>query len=447
MKDTNINMTEGNTTRLLLIFALPMMIGNIFQQFYNLADSIVVGQLVGADALASIGVTSPITFLFFALCNGIGSGGGVVTSQYFGSNDTERVKSCITNTAYLMIVFPIIVGTAAFFLVKPLLLLLDTPQKLMPDALLYSRLMCIGMVFVSLYNYISSVLRALGDSKTPLYFLVFSCILNTGLDILFVYCFHLDVLGAAVATLIAQFLSGVLCLFYAFFTNPYFRLSKKDFALNKEIIIKSIRIGIPMSLQFSMIAVSCMALQRVVNRFGDVADAAFTATSRIEQVIHQPYQTLGAALSTYCGQNYGAGKKDRLSDGYKKSLLLMAGFTLLMVPVMQLFGEPITHMFVKEEEVIKMGAKALRISSLFYLFLGVIYVVRGVLNGVGDAFFALLNGIVEVIGRFTVPILLTMIPALHVWGIWWSVGIVWFISGFTAWLRYRYVIKRNLLKK
>lgn len=386
MKDTNINMTEGNTTRLLLVFALPMMVGNIFQQFYNLADSIVVGQLVGADALASIGVTSSITFLFFALCNGIGSGGGVVTSQFFGHNDTDHVKSCITNTAYLMVIFPILVGTVAFFLSKPLLVLLETPQKLMPDALLYTRMMCIGMVFVSLYNYISSILRALGDSKTPLYFLIFSCVLNTGLDILFVQVFHLSVLGAAIATLIAQFLSGALCLLYAFCTNPYFRLTKKDFAINKEIIRKSIRIGLPMSLQFSMIAISCMALQRVVNRFGDVTDAAFTATSRIEQVIHQPYQTLGAALATYSGQNYGADKKDRLSEGYKKSLLLMAGFTLLMVPVMQLFGEQITHLFVKEEEVIKMGAKALRISSLFYIFLGVIYVVRGVLNGVGDAF-------------------------------------------------------------
>nr|MCR5425397.1 MATE family efflux transporter [Lachnospiraceae bacterium] len=168
-----------------------------------------------------------------------------------------------------------------------------------------------------------------------------------------------------------------------------------------------------------------------------VAVAAFTAGSRIEQVIHQPYQTLSAALATYTGQNYGANRKDRILDGYRKSLLLMLIFTVLMVAVMQLFSRPITAIFIREPEVIAMGATALRITSLFYFFLGIIYVMRGVLNGLGDGFFALYNGIVEVIGRFTVPVLLTSIPLFGVWGIWWSAGIVWFLSGFTAWLRYR----------
>lgn len=213
---------------------------------------------------------------------------------------------------------------------------------------------------------------------------------------------------------------------------------------DKLLVGKAIRLGVPLSLQFSMIAISCMALQRVVNTFGAVTVAAFTATSRIEQVIHQPYQTLSAALSTYCGQNYGAKKNDRLFEGYKKCMLLMASFTLLMLPIMQLFGKEITSLFVKEPEVIAMGARALQVSSLFYIFLGLIYVVRGVLNGVGDAFFALLNGIVEVIGRFTVPIILTSFSAIGLWGIWWSVGIVWFISGFTAWLRYVWFKKKML---
>lgn len=436
MKDSTLNMTEGSPTRLLIIFAIPMMVGNIFQQVYNLVDSVVVGQIVGAGALASIGATSSITFLFFALCNGIGSGGGIITSQFFGSGDTRYVKSCITNVAYIMIAFPFIVGIAAFFLAGPILILLDTPDAIFDDALVYTRIMCVGLVFVSVYNYVSSMLRALGDSRTPLYFLIFSCILNTILDIIFVKYLNLSVFGAGIATLISQFVSGVLCMFYAIKTNPYFKLSKEDFAINRNIISKSVKLGIPLSLQFSLIAISCMALQRVVNAFGPVAVAAFTATGRIEQVIHQPYQTLGTALSTYSGQNYGAKKNDRLLLGYKKSLLLMFIFTLIMVPVMQLFGTQITSWFVKDVEVIEMGAKALKICSWFYVFLGMIYVVRGVLNGVGDAFFALLNGIVEVIGRFVVPILLTMIAAIGVWGIWWSVGIVWFLSGFTAWLRY-----------
>lgn len=443
MKDKVLNMTEGNPTKLLITFAIPMMIGNIFQQLYNVVDSVIVGRVVGANGLAAIGATGSITFLFFALCNGIGSGGGIITSQNFGRGDTEQVKSCIANTAYIMIIFPIIVGAIALLLSRPILEILETPENIMSDALLYIRLMCFGLVFVSVYNYVSSMLRALGDSKTPLYFLIFSCILNTVLDIIFVQYMDLAVFGAAVATLISQFVSGALCLFYAIKSNPYFHLTKEDMKINKSVIMASIKIGVPLSLQFSMIAISCMALQRVVNSFGEIAVAAFTATSRIEQVIHQPYQTLGAALSTYSGQNYGAGKNDRLNEGYRKSMLIMVVFTIMMIPVMQFFGEGITKIFVKEPEVIAMGAKALRISSWFYVFLGVIYVVRGVLNGVGDAFFALLNGIVEVLGRFTVPILLTMIPMFGVWGIWWSVGIVWFFSGLTAWLRYLWFKKKN----
>ncbi len=443
MKEKTMNMTEGSPVKLLILFAIPMMIGNIFQQFYNLVDSIVVGQLVGGDALGAIGTTSSITFLFFALCNGIGSGGGIITSQYFGRGDIKRVKSCIVNTAYIMLVFPILVGGVAFFLSEPLLLLLNTPEGMMGDALIYIRVMCIGLVFVSLYNYVSSMLRALGDSKTPLYFLIFACILNTILDIIFVKYLNMAVLGAAVATLISQFVSGALCLIYAVKRNPYFQLKREDFRFNGDVVKDAVRLGVPLSLQFSMIAISCMALQRVVNSFGDVAVSAFTATSRIEQVIHQPYQTLGAALATYSGQNYGARKTERLVEGYRKSLLIMLIFTILMMPILQIFGEQITGLFVKEKDVIEMGAEAIRITSWFYIFLGVIYVVRGVLNGVGDAFFALFNGVIEVIGRFTVPVLLTMIPVIGLWGIWWSVGVVWFISGFTAWLRYVWYKKKK----
>lgn len=434
--NNTLNMTKGNTLKLIISFSIPMLIGNLFQQLYNLVDSVVVGKLVGADALAAVGATGSVSFLFFALCNGIGSGGGIITSQFFGKNDTVKVKSCIANVAYIMTAFSLFVGIVAFFAAKPMLILLKTPDNILPDATIYLQTMCVGIVFVSVYNYVSSMLRAMGDSKTPLYFLIFSCVLNTGLDVLFVKYLKLNVFGAGIATLISQFVSGALCIGYAVLNNPYFKLKKEDLAFDKNIFEKTVKLGIPLSLQFSLIAVSTMALQRVVNSFGDTVLAAFTAGSRIEQVIHQPYQTLSTALATFVGQNYGAKKTKRMIEGYRKSMAIMLLFTVIMVLGMQLFGRQITSLFVNEEEVIEMGAKSLRITSLFYLFLGVIYVVRGVLNGIGDAFFALYNGIVEVIGRFTVPILLTMIPFIGMWGIWWSVGIVWFISGLTAWMRY-----------
>ena len=445
MKTTTINMTTGSPVKHILIFSVPLLLGNIFQQFYNLADSIIVGKFINADALAAIGVTSSITFLFFAICNGFASGGGILVSQSFGRGDTKEVKNYIANTGYIMIILPFVVGVLAFFLANPILKILDTPEDIFEDALLYIRLMCIGLLFVSVYNYVSSILRALGNSKTPLYFLIFSCVLNVLLDLLFVCVFKQGVFGAGIATLISQLASVILCLFYAFRFNEYFRFCTKDLQFNRTVFIQTIKLGVPLSLQFSLIAISCMALQRVVNAYGAVAVAAFTATSRIEQIIHQPYQTLSAALSTFCGQNYGAKKNDRVLNGYRKTVLMMLIFTIVMVPLIQIFAEEISAIFVDEVEVINMSAKALRITSYFYVFLGMIYVVRGILNGLGDAFFALFNGIVEVIGRFTVPFILTAIPLFGLWGIWWSVGIVWFVSGFTAWIRYLY--KKNQLIK
>lgn len=441
MADRTTNMTEGNTVKLILLFSVPMLIGNLFQQLYNIADSVIVGQFLGAQALAAIGATGSLTFFFFALCNGFGSGGGIIVSQSFGRGDTNQVKNCIANTGYIMIVLPFVVGSLAFIFTPLLLKLLQTPEDIFHDALVYIRLMSIGLFFVSIYNYVSSMMRALGDSKTPLYFLIFSCIINVILDILFVYVFKLGVFGAGLATLISQFLSNILCLGYAILFNPYFKLSKSNLKINTTVIARTVKLGFPLSLQFSMIAISCMALQRVVNGFGAIAVAAFTATSRVEQLIHQPYQTLSAALSTYSGQNYGAGKNDRVIEGFRKTMVMMAVFTAVMIPFIWIFGNQITAMFVKDAEVIHLGANAMRITSIFYIFLGIIYITRGVLNGLGDAFFALLNGIVELLGRFIVPVFLTAIPAVGVWGIWWSVGVVWFLGGFTAWLRYLY--KKN----
>jgi putative MATE family efflux protein len=292
------------------------------------------------------------------------------------------------------------------------------------------------MLFVSLYNYLSSVLRALGDSKSPLYFLIFSTIVNVVLDILFVCVIPLGVAGAALATLLSQLVSVITCAVYARKKNPYFRFVRKDFIVDPRIIRQVVRLGVPMSLQFGLIAVSSMALQRVVNAFGPTVVESFTATNRIEQLIHQPYMTLAASLSTFSGQNFGAKRNDRVYTGYRTGLRIMVILTIVLVTAMQLFGRSIAGMFVSDENVIGLAAQGLKITSLFYITLGMIYVIRGVLTGIGDAFFSLFNGIVEVIGRFTVPVLLTAYLGFGERGIWISSGIVWAISGITAWFRY-----------
>ena len=436
VRSRTVNMTEGNVVAHIVKFALPMFVGNLFQQLYNLVDSIVVGRFVGADGLAAVGATGSVTFLFFALCNGIGNGGGIITSQFFGTRDDTNVRKTMVNTAYIMAVMSLSVGAVAYILTGPILRLLNTPDKIITDSITYMQLQCIGLIFVALYNYAASMLRALGDSRTPLIFLVISCFINGFLDVFFVCFLHMGVFGAAFATVISQLLSGASCLIFAFKTNEYFKFNKELARPDRVLIVRTIRLGVPLSLQFALIAISCMALQRVVNGYGAVAVAAFTATSRVEQIIHQPYQTMGASLSTFSGQNYGARKNDRVVMGLKKSMVMMAVFSLLMLPVIQFGGTWIVKIFVEDAAVIEMGAAALRITSYFYVCLGTIYVVRSVLTGVGDAVFALQNGIVEVICRLTIPFLFTMIPVMGVWGIWWSVGATWTISGLTAVVRY-----------
>ena len=436
-------MTEGNPVQLLLVFAIPMLIGNVFQQLYNLVDSVIVGKFVGADALAAVGATGSVSFLFFALCNGLGSGGGIITAQQFGAGNKENVKKAITNSAYILVIGSILMGAVAFAISSWVLDIMATPQEILQDSVIYMRMQCIGLPMVAIYNHASSMLRALGDSRTPLYFLIFSCILNVGLDLWFVVGFGLGIFGAALATMIAQLIAGVGCLLYALRYNEYFKFSKEDFKPEKQMMYGTVRLGVPLSLQFSLIAISSMALQRVVNEFGATVMAAFTAVSRVEQLLHQPYGTLSAALSTYSGQNLGARNMERIKLGFRKALGMMVIFSLFMLPIMQFGGEAIVRVFVDDPEVIAYGAAAMRITSWFYVFLGTIYVIRGVLNGVGDAMFALINGVVEVIGRIVIPVLLVTIPFVGVWGIWLSTGFVWAVSALFCVLRYIVWWKKN----
>ncbi|MBR3763795.1 MAG: MATE family efflux transporter [Clostridia bacterium] len=432
-----MDMTRGNTTGLLLRFALPMLIGNLFQQAYNLGDSMIVGQFLGSDALAAVGATGSVSFLFFSICNGIGSGCGVVAAQCFGSGDVLRTKRAISNAAYIMFSTALIMGLAAFLAAPAVLQLMGTPADIMERATIYMQMSCIGVPLVAVYNYVSSMLRALGDSRTPLYFLIFSCALNLGLDVLFVRAFHMDVFGAALATIIAQVVSGVGCLLYALRRNPYFTLTREDLRPDRRLIWKSVRIGMPMALQWSLIAVSSTALQTFVNSFDNTAiNAAFTATNRIESLVHQPYGSISAALATYAGQNYGAKNIDRVKEGLKHGMLISVVFTVIIMLAYQLLADQIMSLFVKEVDVIQVGAQALRMTSWFYIFLAVIYMSRGVLNGVGDALFALINGVVEVICRIGLPMLIVLIPGVGLWGIWWTAGITWCISGLFCLARY-----------
>lgn len=436
MKKYVKDMTVGNPTGLLLSFMLPMVVGNIFQQFYNMVDSMIVGKYVGADALAAVGATGSMNFLIFSLCGGMANGIGIIISQYFGAGRDEEVKKAIANAAYIMFVAALVMGTIGVAFSRPILAWLNTPENILDDAALYMQIMSAGIFAVAIYNCVSAILRAIGDSKTPLYFLIVASIVNVVLDLLFVKEFHMGVAGAGIATIIAQLFSGIGSLVFALIKNPYFKLGKEHMKAEPDIIRHSVRMGVPLAFQSSLIAISCVALQSVVNTFGSVVVAAFTATSRIEQLVQQPFNSLGMAISTYTGQNIGAGKIDRVKQGFKRACLMMAVFSFVMIPLAQFGGEWIMRFFVNEAEVIEMGSYALKLTSWFYLMLGCIYVARGALNGAGDATFAFINGIVECAGRICFARPLTMIPKVGVWGVWLATAFTWVLAGAFSMGRY-----------
>ena len=441
------NMTEGKPLVLLALFALPLLLGNLFQQAYNLADTIIVGKLLGKDSLAAVGATGSVSFLFFSVSNGISSGGGIVTAQLFGAGKKDDVKRAIVNSAYIMAAASLIMGSLAFSLVPTVLRFMGTPAEILPQSITYMRMTCASVPLVAVYNYAASMQRALGDSRTPLYFLIVSSLLNVGMDLLFVGVFGLGVFGAALATMLAQLLAGLGSLLYAVKTNEYFRIDREHLAFDPGIAKRAVRLGIPLALQWSMIAISTTALQRVVNTFGTIAVAAYTATNRLEQLVQQPYGSMSMALSNYSGQNIGAGKPARIREGLRQSLAAVGAFSVLMFVIMQLFGNNLISMFVSDPEVIAMGGKALRITSCFYLFLGLIYVTRGTLNGVGDAFFSFVNGIVEMLGRICLPIILLGYTNIGVWVIWLTAGLTWMLAGVSCVLRYRsWVVKKSGLR-
>ncbi len=443
------DMTHGNPVKLLLAFSVPMLIGNLFQQFYNMVDSIIVGKFVSSNALAAVGASGSLGFLFFSLCFGMSAGIGIMISQYFGAGDEENLKKSIANSIYVIGTTALIMAVVSFSLAKEILVLLDTPESILQDATTYLRVSSLGIMAIALYNGVSAILRALGDSKTPLIFLIVACILNIILDLVFVLNLNWGVFGVAFATIVAQIISGIGCLIYAKLSNPYFTIERKLFKPDKAIILRCMKLGIPVGLQNAMIAISCVFLQAVVNKFGESVIAAYTATGRVEQLIQQPFGSLGAAVATFTGQNIGAGKIDRVKEGYRKSLVMVAIFSAAMLVVMHLFARPIMGMFVNETEVIEIGAKGLKIISYFFFALGVIYVSRNILNGAGDAVYAMINGIVEVVGRVGFSIPLTQIAAVGMWGIWLTTGLTWFITGLASFLRYKQEkwVHKSIIKK
>ena len=441
-----VDMTVGSPLKHILIFTIPLVIGNLFQQLYNMVDSIVVGQYVGKNALAAVGACGAMNFLFFSLSFGLSNGVGIMVSQYFGAKDEKGIRKTIANSYLVLVTVSVIITAIAFFLAPALLRLLSTPEDIIGDSIAYIRVTCLGILGITLYNGVSASLRALGDSRTPLYFLILSSVMNIALDLILVLNFGMGVVGVALATVISQYASAVVAYAYAFIKVDYFKSTKQELQADRNYITKIIRLGVPLSLQSSMIAISCLVLQGVVNGFGANVVAAFTITSRIEQLVQQPYGSIGTALMTYAGQNIGAKKIDRVNKGFRQSVLIVAIFSALMIAVMFLFGDSISGIFVSDEAVIKMSYTALKITSPFYFALGMIYVPRSLLNGCGDTGFAMINGITEVSGRIIFPQIFLFFGLFGFWSVWVTTSATWALTSAVCLMRfYSGVWKRGIV--
>lgn len=432
-----VDMTKGNVTKHLLKFTIPLLIGNLVQQFYNIVDSIVVGKYVGSDALGAVGAVGNVMFIFFALCMGLSAGVGIIVAQYFGAENYEKVKKTIANCIYVVSSAGILMSVLAVVLAPAILTWMNTPAENYQYALDYMRITGAATIVVAAYNAISAILRALGDSKTPLIFLAVASVLNIVLDYAFVLGWNMGVEGAALATAISQSVAALGSVAVAVWKNPFFRFGKRHFRVDKALIRDIYGLGLPVAGQNVMISLSCVLLQSVVNGYGTVVMAAYTATSRVEQLVHQPFNSLGMAASTFAGQNLGARLHERVKEGNRKAMKVMIAFTVIMIGVMMLLGDWIVGFFVEEAEIIAMGATGLRLTSMMYGALGVIYVMRGTLNGLGDAKYALVNGVCEVLGRIVFAAILTSIPFVGFWSVWLTNGFTWIVAGAAGYIRFK----------
>ena len=422
------DMTTGNPVKLILLFSIPLLIGNIFQQFYSMVDTIIVGRFVGVEALAAVGTTGSMVFLVNGFVMGLTSGFAVLISQKYGAKDEAGVKKSVASSITLSIIATIIVTFISVISAKPLLALMNTPSNIMKDASTYIIILYAGNVAIIFYNMMAAILRALGDSKTPLYFLIVSSVLNIILDLVLIINFKMGVAGAAYATVISQGVSALLCVIYTYKKYKILRLKKEDFKVKKKYYRKHLKIGIPMALQFSITAIGIMTVQSAINIFGSTVIASYAAASKVLQLVMQPATTLGVTMATYCGQNIGAKRYDRIKLGVKKCVQISIITSLISAMVLIFLGKYFVMMFVSnpDAEILSYAQQVLNISAIFFIPLGLIFVYRNALQGIGDSFIPMMAGVYELVARAVVAF--TLPKVLEFMGICLADPVAWFAA-------------------
>ncbi len=445
MKD----LTQGGEGRNIFRFALPMLLGHMFQQLYTFVDQIIVGRFLGKEALASVGASFPVIFTLIALIIGIATGGTIVISQFFGAKNFTKVKRAIDTIFIVMAIFAVVMTLVGVSFSEQIFRLMKLPEELMPTANTYFTIYVSGLVVFFGYNGVAAVLRGLGDSITPLYFLVLATVLNIGLDLLFIVKLGWGIEGAALATIIAQGTAFIVAVVYLNKTHELIKFNLKEFAFDWQIFKQSLRIGLPTGLQQTFVALGMMALMSIVNGFGTNVVAAYTAAGRLDSLAIIPSMVFSHALSTFVGQNIGAGKIDRIKRGLTRTMLMASVTAVLISLLLIVFKYPLMSLFTEDQQVINIGGEYLTIVTSFYLLFTGMFVYGGVMRGAGDTLIPMFLTLFSIwIIRIPAAVLLGQEyvqvfgfsikgAGLGETGIWWAIPAGWGIGLLLTYLYYK----------
>ena len=430
------DMTKGSPAKLILAFTIPILIGNLFQQFYSMVDTAIVGQFVGVGALAAVGATGGVIFLVQGFVNRLTHGFSVIVSQRYGANDELGIKKATATSIYLSAIATVVLTVICVLLAKPVLQLMNTPVDILEDATSYVTIFFGGLVSSIVYNLLASLLRAFGDSKTPLYFLILASITNIILDLVLIINFKMGVAGAAIATVVSQGLSGLLCYFYMIKKFDILTLKKEHFKYDPMLVKELMYVSLPMALQYAITAIGVMILQVAVNSFGSTTVAAFTAATKVEQLVVQPGIAIGMTMATYAAQNLGARRIDRVRQGVRQSTWITILTNALSSVIVIFLGSYIVQLFIPAEnvEALPISMEYLKITAIFYPVLGLLFLYRFALQGLGNTVVPMFAGVMELIMRTIVAF--TLPGLLGYQGVCLASPLAWI--GATVWLIWSY---------
>lgn len=436
------DMTKGSPLKIFIFFSIPLLIGNIFQQLYSMVDTIIVGRFIGVDALAAVGSTGSMFFLVNGMILGLTGGFGVLVAQKFGAKDEVGVKKAVASNIILTLISTVFMTVTSLLVKNYILKMMNTPNNIFDNANTYITIIFVGLITQAVYNMAAGILRALGDSKTPLYFLIISSVLNVILDLVFIINFKMGVSGAAYATNIAQGFSAILCLIYSFKKFKILRLKKEDFKVESSYYKKHLKIGIPMGLQFSVTAIGIIIVQSAINVFGSIVIASYTAASKVLQLVMQPATSFGVTIATYSGQNLGAGRFDRIKNGMRIMNKVSIVTSLIAGAVLVFLGKYFVTLFMENPtpEIFKYAQLVFNYSAVFFIPLGFIFVYRNVLQGMGESFVPMMAGVYELLARAIVAF--TLPKFIGFTGICLSDPIAWISACIPLMITYHRTIKK-----